>query len=119
MTDAKERCALLQDVDKRTFIRFSQYAYIGDYVAADPDVLLDSSTITSTHHIPNETSIDIDDEEALSPPPSAPDYAQPEPELEPTRDLAVFSNSIDEWGAGKCQRRIERNGETGRKEEMN
>jgi hypothetical protein len=98
MTDAKERCALPQDVDRRTFVRFSQYAYTGDYVAANPDVLLDSSTITSTHYFPNETSIEIDDDEALSPPPSSPDYAQPEPELEPTRDLAVFSNSNDGWG---------------------
>ena len=104
MTDAKERCALLQDVDKRTFVRFSQYAYTEDYIAADPDILFDSFTVTFTHPVPNETPVDIDDEEALSPPPSAPDYAQPEPELEPTRDWPMSENDKQKW------RNLEKNG---------
>jgi hypothetical protein len=48
MLEAKERCATLQETDEATFVRFSQYAYTGDYDAADPDTLLSSSTIEST-----------------------------------------------------------------------
>ena len=33
-------------------------AYTGGYVAADPDILLDSSAVTTTNSAPNETSID-------------------------------------------------------------
>ncbi len=36
MSEAKEGCALLEDVEERTFVQFSQYAYTGDYSAADP-----------------------------------------------------------------------------------
>ena len=74
MSEAKEGCALLEDVDERTFVRFSQYAYTGDYVATDPDILLDSSAITSTHSAPNEASIKDDGEE---PSPSEPDPHEP------------------------------------------
>ncbi|MCJ1347306.1 hypothetical protein MMC31_005529 [Peltigera leucophlebia] len=45
MSEAHEGCASLEDVEESTFIRFSQYAYTGDYFAADPEILLDSSTI--------------------------------------------------------------------------
>ena len=45
MSEANEGCALLEDVEESTFIRFSQYAYTGEYIAADPEILLDSSTI--------------------------------------------------------------------------
>jgi len=54
MSEAKEGCALLEDVEEQTFVQFSQYAYTGDYVAADPDILLDSSAIANTHSAPNE-----------------------------------------------------------------
>jgi len=36
----KMRCALLKDVEKQTFVQFSQYAYIKDYSAADSDIYL-------------------------------------------------------------------------------
>lgn len=36
MLEAKENCAHLEEVDEQTFVRFSQYAYTGDYDAADP-----------------------------------------------------------------------------------
>ena len=45
MSEAQSEFAVLDDVDKQTFIRFCRYAYTGDYVAADPDILLDSSMI--------------------------------------------------------------------------
>ncbi len=96
MTDAKKRCALPKDVDRRTFVQFSQYAYIEDYVIVNSDVLLDFFTIISTHYFSNETSIEIDDDEALSSSSSSLDYAQPKSELESTRDLTVFSNSNDD-----------------------
>ncbi len=86
MSEAKEGCAPLKDVDEGTFVRFSQYAYTGDYVAADPDILPDSCTITSTHLVPNEVS-------------NA--QPEPEPELEPVRDLSGFDISNDGWGFSK------------------
>ena len=55
---AKEGCAPLEDVDQYTFIRFSQYAYTGDYIAADHEILLDSSTIALIPSRPTP-SIDI------------------------------------------------------------
>ena len=39
MSEAKGGCTLLEDVDEGTFVRFSQYAYTGDYIAADPDII--------------------------------------------------------------------------------
>lgn len=48
MIEAKEGCALLEDVDEDTFVRFSQYAYMGDYIAAEPETLLSPSTIGYT-----------------------------------------------------------------------
>ena len=56
LSEAKGECALLQDVDEGTFVRFSQYAYTEEYIAAAPDILTDSSTITSTYLVPNEAS---------------------------------------------------------------
>lgn len=54
MLEAKEKCALLEDIDDDTFVRFSQYAYTGDYIAADPEILLHSSAIATTHHALND-----------------------------------------------------------------
>lgn len=48
MSEAKEGCALLEDVDEHTFVRFSQYAYTRDYVAADLEILLHSSAVANT-----------------------------------------------------------------------
>ena len=44
MSEANEGCALLEDVEESTFIRFSQYAYTGEYIVADPEILFDSFT---------------------------------------------------------------------------
>lgn len=48
MSEANQGCASLEDVEESTFVRFSQYGYTGDYIAADPEILLDSSTIACT-----------------------------------------------------------------------
>ncbi|KAI9886656.1 MAG: uracil DNA glycosylase [Watsoniomyces obsoletus] len=45
MSEAKDGCALLKDVDEDTFVRFAEFAYRGDYTAGDPEILLDSSQI--------------------------------------------------------------------------
>lgn len=95
MSKTKEKCALLKDVDENTFIRFSQYAYIEDYITANLDILLDFFMIVSTHLVSNETFIDDDDQEAFSlSSSSALNYAQSKSEseskLESTRDLSLF-----------------------------
>ena len=107
MSEAKEGCALLEDVDEGTFVRFSQYAYTGDYITADPDILLDSSTIASTHLVPDKASIDCDGQEVPPSPPPAFNYAQlepePEAEAEPTRDLCFFGISKKDKKKGKAR----------------
>jgi hypothetical protein len=45
MSESQSGFAVLDDVDKQTFLRFCQYVYTGDYAAADPDILLHSSTV--------------------------------------------------------------------------
>ena len=102
MSEAKEGCALLEDVDVGTFVRFSQYAYTGDYVAVDPDIVLDSSMIASPKFVANEALADDIVKEA-SPRLSLPDphYAQPEPVPkpvpEPTRNLFDLGKNSDDW----------------------
>ena len=85
MVEAKEGCALLEDIDEQTFVRFSQYAYTGDYVAADPDILLDSSTIVTAHFASNDApsdQVEGDVEEATIPAPPVV-YLEREPASEP------------------------------------
>ncbi len=45
MSEAREQCALLEDMDEHIFVRFSEFAYTGNYVDAEPDIILDSSLI--------------------------------------------------------------------------
>ncbi|KAK0246930.1 hypothetical protein LTS09_017927 [Friedmanniomyces endolithicus] len=45
MLEAKERCALLDDITPATSVCFGQYLYTGDYLAADHVVVLDSASI--------------------------------------------------------------------------
>ncbi|KAJ9651760.1 hypothetical protein H2201_009260, partial [Coniosporium apollinis] len=64
MLEAKEGSIFLEDVDEYTFIRFSQYAYARDYIAADPDIILDSSIIATTSSAPdnaahNQADLDV------------------------------------------------------------
>ena len=61
---------MLEEIDEHTFVRFSQYAYTGDYTTADPEILLDTSTIAITHSTPNKTLPDpvkVDIEEVSAP----------------------------------------------------
>jgi hypothetical protein len=70
MSEAKEGCAFSGEVDEHTFVRFSQYAYTGDYTTADPEILLDASSIATTRSTPNEALPDpvkADIEEASAP----------------------------------------------------
>ena len=50
MVEAKDGSATLDDLDESTFVRFSQYAYTGDYDTAEPDIILDSSMIHPGDH---------------------------------------------------------------------
>lgn len=48
MSEAKEGCAFLEDTDEHTFLRFSQYAFTGDYTTANPEILSDAPSIPTT-----------------------------------------------------------------------
>ena len=99
MSEAKEGCAMLEDVDERTFLRFSQYAYTGDYIAADPDILLDSSTIPSPRFAANEAPVKGDGKEPPSPAPSHL-FSHPlvtrYPETDPSEP--TVENDDENWG---------------------
>ena len=45
MKEALEGCALLEDVDKHTFVRFCEYMYTGNYQPAEYTLLLDESSV--------------------------------------------------------------------------
>jgi hypothetical protein len=47
MKEAIEGCVVWDDVDEQTFARFGKWAYTGDYEAAAPEILLESSSITT------------------------------------------------------------------------
>ncbi|KAL9621054.1 MAG: hypothetical protein Q9160_004439 [Pyrenula sp. 1 TL-2023] len=40
MLEAKEGCAILDDIDSETFVRFSEYAYTGCYTNPVPDIIV-------------------------------------------------------------------------------
>lgn len=84
MSEAKEGCVRLEDVEESTFIRFSQFAYTGDYIAADPEILLDSSTIALT---PSKVTpgFDIDGPVAVA------SKKFPLPDLEPLEPVDIPS----------------------------
>lgn len=45
MREAKEKCVKWPDVDEKTFVRFTQWAYQKTYVTEEPDIILDASLI--------------------------------------------------------------------------
>ena len=57
MRETKEGCAPLEDVDEHTFFRVGQYLYTGDYTAADPEILLDSSNVPAENSNPDDELI--------------------------------------------------------------
>ncbi|OIW26626.1 hypothetical protein CONLIGDRAFT_655985 [Coniochaeta ligniaria NRRL 30616] len=48
MREAREDCAIWEDVDEDTFIRFSKFAYTGDYDAAQPRLVVSTSDVEET-----------------------------------------------------------------------
>ena len=75
MVEAEERCALIEDVEEETFVRFIEFMYTNDYAVPDPDI-----DFTSIEEAPAE-------EPALEETPPADDWqreaelvADPEPE---------------------------------------
>ena len=117
MSEAKEGCAWLEDVEESTFIRFSQYAYTGDYIAADPEILLDSSTIACT---PSKLTLGFDlnepqavaskeasflDSEPFEPMAIPPDPPEPEPEC--NLDLINDQKKADDLGSISTKPRME------------
>lgn len=69
MKEAKELCALIEDVDPQTFARFGQYIYSGTYHAAEHHVLLDADAIgkDAITRDTNEDSRDAAIEDSLVP----------------------------------------------------
>jgi hypothetical protein len=47
MTEAREKCAFLEDIDEDTFMRFIEYLYTDDYSVPDPEIVLKQSNIAS------------------------------------------------------------------------
>ncbi|KAL6824622.1 hypothetical protein J3E69DRAFT_337140 [Trichoderma sp. SZMC 28015] len=43
MKESKEHCVCWEDIDEKTFLRFGEWAYTGDYKPEEPEVLLDAS----------------------------------------------------------------------------
>ena len=58
-SEAEKGRAILTHIDEQTFVRFSQYAYTGDYDAAEHEIILDSSGIDH----PDETQSNLDTED--------------------------------------------------------
>ncbi|KAL9125882.1 MAG: hypothetical protein Q9217_004981 [Psora testacea] len=94
MKEAKEGCTPLEEVDEQTFVRFTQYAYTGDYVTADPEILLDSSAIATTDSAQNEAPPDLNRPDVVAEWVPAEDEPEEPPEIH-----AAF----DELGWGSSQ----------------
>lgn len=47
MREANERCVNWEDVDEKTFLRFAQWAYTGEYISAEPEFILASAQLAS------------------------------------------------------------------------
>ena len=49
LLEAKVSC-FLADVDEDTFVRFAQYAYTGDYLSANPEMVFEKTQHDTSHH---------------------------------------------------------------------
>ncbi|KAK1249009.1 hypothetical protein MKX08_007229, partial [Trichoderma sp. CBMAI-0020] len=47
MKEANEHCVYWEDVDEKTFLRFAQWAYTGEYSPAEPDLIIASAQLAS------------------------------------------------------------------------
>ncbi|EHK44586.1 hypothetical protein TRIATDRAFT_35595, partial [Trichoderma atroviride IMI 206040] len=47
MKEANEHCVYWEDVDEKTFLRFAQWAYTGEYSPAEPDLITASAQLAS------------------------------------------------------------------------
>jgi hypothetical protein len=45
MTEAREKCAFLEDIDEDTFMRFIEYLYTDDYSVPEPEIVVKPSDI--------------------------------------------------------------------------
>lgn len=45
MKESKEHCVCWEDIDEKTFLRFGEWAYTGDYMPEEPEIILDASQI--------------------------------------------------------------------------
>ncbi|OTA98226.1 hypothetical protein M426DRAFT_117591 [Hypoxylon sp. CI-4A] len=109
--DSKDGLAELSEVDEETFVRFCEFAYTGDYQAAEPTIETPASSEHDTLDLGGPSSIEPDAIKApngdvqLYDEPAAPEYdapqepaydAPPEPEPEPVPE----SGYVDwVWGA--------------------
>ena len=57
MAEAKERCALFEDIDEETFVRFCEYAYTGDYLVPSPGIVTVSQDKDSRNGMNEEQTI--------------------------------------------------------------
>ncbi|PTB49591.1 hypothetical protein M431DRAFT_512754 [Trichoderma harzianum CBS 226.95] len=48
MKESKEHCVCWEDIDEKTFLRFGEWAYTGDYKPEEPEILLDASQIATS-----------------------------------------------------------------------
>ncbi|KAL6864587.1 hypothetical protein J3F83DRAFT_143103 [Trichoderma novae-zelandiae] len=48
MREATEQCVSWEDTDEKTFIRFGEWAYTGDYTPGESEILLDASQIATS-----------------------------------------------------------------------
>ncbi|KAK4076948.1 uncharacterized protein Triagg1_3915 [Trichoderma aggressivum f. europaeum] len=48
MKESQEHCVCWEDIDEKTFLRFGEWAYTGDYKPEEPEILLDASQIANS-----------------------------------------------------------------------
>lgn len=64
MAEAREGCATLDDIDERTFVRFAEFLYIGDYHPAEPNSV-DTEGSAQGSLMPSDLAMEDRAEEAL------------------------------------------------------
>ncbi|KAL7956806.1 hypothetical protein V8C34DRAFT_287529 [Trichoderma compactum] len=56
MKESKEHRVCWEDIDEKTFLRFGEWAYTGDYKPEEPEILLDASQIASSKQGPGNAT---------------------------------------------------------------